>query len=120
MLFKLKGVPDEYMELDTRALLRSAFKERVEGLASGVIGGIFSSDEARADFDLAITPGGHGAMPRVQQQVVPLSYGSSLQPPPVAAPPPAAPEPAMPAKDTNGRVIQSFRTARANARQLAA
>lgn len=80
-LFRLRGVPDEYLEFDTRALLRSAFKERIDGLARGVIGGIFSSDEARADFDLPATPGGHGEMPRVQQQVVPLSYGSQMQPP---------------------------------------
>jgi HK97 family phage portal protein len=91
-LFNLKGVPDEYLELDTRALLRSAFRERIEGLARGVIGGIFSSDEARADFDLPETPGGHGAMPRVQQQVVPLSYGTEMKPPdPNKAAPAASP-----------------------------
>lgn len=92
LLFGLKGMPDEYLELDTRALLRSAFKERIEGLARGVIGGIFSSDEARDEFDLPKTEGGHGAMPRVQQQVVPLSYGSALQPP---TPTPPAPAPAV-------------------------
>jgi hypothetical protein len=88
LLFRLRGVPDEYIEFDTRALLRSAFKERIEGLAAGVIGGIFSSDEARADFELPATPGGHGEMPRVQQQVVPLSYGTDLKPPELAAPTP--------------------------------
>ena len=88
LFFGLKGVPDEYLELDTRALLRSAFRERIEGLARGVIGGIFSSDEARADFDLPETPGGHGREPRVQQQVVPLSYGTEMKPPqPQAAQP---------------------------------
>jgi len=95
-LFGLKGVPDEYLEFDTRALLRSAFKERIEGLARGVIGGIFSSDEARADFDLPATPGGHGAMPRVQQQVVPLSYGTAMKPPdPAASSTPSAQEARM-------------------------
>jgi HK97 family phage portal protein len=79
--FKLAGQPTEYTEFDTKVLLRSAFKERVEGLAQGVIGGIFSSDEARAEFDLAATPGGYGKMPRTQQQVVPLSYGAAMQPP---------------------------------------
>ena len=108
LLFGLKGVPEEYLELDTRALLRSAFKERIDGLASGVIGGIFSSDEARADFDLPATPGGHGAMPRVQQQVVPLSYGSALQPPPVAAPTPPAPTPAPDEEDDNERGFDDF------------
>lgn len=80
-LFRLKGMPDEYMELDTRALLRSAYKERIEGLARGVISGIYSPDEARADEDLPAVTGGHGKMPRVQQQVVPLSYGSDMRPP---------------------------------------
>lgn len=87
LLFGLKGVPDEYVEFDTRALLRSAFKDRIAALKDGVIGGIYSPDEARADVELPTVEGGHGAMPRVQQQVVPLSYGSALKPPP--SPPPA-------------------------------
>lgn len=91
LLFGLKGVPDEYMELDTKALLRSAFRERIEGLARGVISGIFSPDEARAEEEMAAVPDGHGAMPRVQQQVVPLSYGSDMQPPKPAADPPPLP-----------------------------
>lgn len=80
-LFGLRGMPDEYLELDTRALLRSAYKDRIEGLARGVISGIYSPDEARAAEDLPAVANGHGAMPRVQQQVVPLSYGSAMQPP---------------------------------------
>lgn len=81
LLFRLKGVPDEYLEFDTKALLRSAYRDRIEALARGVISGIYSPDEARADEDLPKVEGGHGAMPRVQQQVVPLSYGSQMQPP---------------------------------------
>ena len=42
LLFGLKGVPEEYLELDTLALLRSAYRERMEGLARGVISGIYS------------------------------------------------------------------------------
>jgi HK97 family phage portal protein len=95
-MFGLKGMPDEYLEFDTRALLRSAFKERIEGMARGVIGGIFSSDEARDEFDLPATPGGHGKMPRVQQQVVPLSYGTDMEPP---KPQPAIAAPAEPEQD---------------------
>lgn len=91
LLFRLKGVPDEYMELDSRALLRSAYRERMEGLARGVISGIYSPDEARAAEDLPAVEGGHGAMPRVQQQVVPLSYGSAMQPPDPAAASAASP-----------------------------
>jgi len=91
LLYGLKGVPDEYLEFDTKALLRSAYRERIEALARGVISGIYSPDEARAQEDLPAVPGGHGAQPRVQQQVVPLSYGSDLQPPKPApdTPPPA-------------------------------
>jgi HK97 family phage portal protein len=92
-IFALKGVPDEYLELDTRALLRSAYRERIEGLARGVISGIYSPDEARAQEDLPAVPGGHGAEPRVQQQVVPLSYGSDMQPPSAQ---PAQPQPSEP------------------------
>jgi phage portal protein BeeE len=96
-LFGLAGMPDEYLELDTRALLRSAYRERMEGLARGVISGILSPDEARAEDDRPEVEGGHGKMPRVQQQVVPLSYGSGM----VAAPPAA---PALPAPDITDEV----------------
>jgi HK97 family phage portal protein len=98
LLFRLKGMPDEYVELDTRALLRSAYKERIEGLARGVISGIYSPDEARASEDLPSVPGGHGAMPRVQQQVVPLSYGTEMKPPEAA---PAAIAPPEEAEEGN-------------------
>lgn len=105
-LFQLTGVPDEYLEFDTKALLRSAFKDRMEGLARGVISGIIAPDEARNEEDLPRVPGGHGAMPRVQQQVVPLSYGSAMTPP--AAPTaPAAPEPA-PAPADNADAARDF------------
>jgi HK97 family phage portal protein len=90
-LFGLRGPPEEYTELDTRALLRSAYRERIEGLARGVISGIYSPDEARNSEDLPSVPGGVGAQPRVQQQVVPLSYGADMQPPPVNPPPAPAP-----------------------------
>lgn len=91
LLFGLKGYPDEYLELNTKALLRSAFKDMIAALKDGVLGGIFAPDEARNEIDLGVVPGGHGAMPRVQQQVVPLSYGTNLQPPKSAPPPkPAA------------------------------
>lgn len=86
LLFGLKGMPDEYLEFDTKALLRSAYKDRIEALARGTISGIYSPDEARAEEDLPAVPGGHGAMPRVQQQVVPLSYGTAMRPPDPSAP----------------------------------
>lgn len=97
-LFGLRGMPDEYLELDTRALLRSSFQERMDGLAKAVQGGIYSPDEARALEELGTVEGGHGKEPRVQQQVVPLSWQEPL---PEAAPPPAlsAPEPQPEAPD---------------------
>lgn len=81
LLFGLKGMPDEYLEFDTKALLRSAFRDRIEALSRSVISGIHSSDEARAEEDLPASPNGVGAEPRVQQQVVPLSYGFDMKPP---------------------------------------
>ncbi|MFT8245204.1 phage portal protein [Roseomonas sp. BN140053] len=88
LLFRLRGMPDEYLEFDTRALLRSAYRDRIEALSRGVLSSIYSPDEARASEDLPAVPGGHGAMPRVQQQVVPLSYGTDMRPPqPASAPP---------------------------------
>jgi len=88
-MFRLRGVPYEYVEFDTRALLRSAYREQIEGLARGVISGIYSPDEARASVDLPAVSGGHGEMPRVQQQVVPLSYGTNMMPPAPSATGPA-------------------------------
>lgn len=92
-LFGLRGMPDEYLELDTRALMRSAFKDRMEGLARAVQGGIYSPDEARALEELGSVPGGHGKEPRVQQQVVPLSWqGEAPSAPALPAPEPETPE----------------------------
>lgn len=95
LLFNLKGQPDEYLEFDTEALMRSNFKDRIEGLARGVISGIYAPDEARNKEGLPVVAGGVGAEPRVQQQVVPLSYGAAMQPPAVAT---TTPEP-TPATD---------------------
>lgn len=83
-LFGLSGYPEEYVEFSTNALQRSAFRERIEALARSTISGIHSPDEARNELDLPTVPGGFGAEPRVQQQVVPLSW----------KPEPASPAPA--------------------------
>lgn len=91
LLFNLRGQPDEYLELDTNALMRSAYKDRIEALSRGVISGIFSPDEARATEGLPAVAGGAGAEPRVQQQVVPLSYGFSMKPDDTAPARPAQP-----------------------------
>jgi HK97 family phage portal protein len=96
-LFGLRGQPEEYVEFDTSVLLRSSFKERVEGWTAGISGGLFAPNEGRADFSLAKQK--NGDLVRVQQQDVPLSYGVNLQPPnpkPAAPPPPAEQPPAAP------------------------
>lgn len=87
--FGLKGWPDEYVEFDTRALLRVAYKDRVEALVRGVQGGIYSPDEARNSEDLPSTP--YGDEPRVQQQVVPLSAWAQTLNQPSTTPAPDAP-----------------------------
>jgi HK97 family phage portal protein len=89
--FGLKGWPEEYVELDTRALLRVAYKDRIEALARGVQGGIYAPNEARNAEDLPDAP--FGDEPRVQQQVVPLSAWAKAPPetPAPEAPPPAPP-----------------------------
>jgi HK97 family phage portal protein len=85
-LFQLKGQPDEYVEFDTAALLRSALKDRIDALVKGVQGGIFAPNEARNTEGLPDVK--FGDEPRVQQQVVPLSAAGAI---PAAPPsPPAA------------------------------
>jgi len=90
--FGLKGWPDDYSELDTHALLRVAYKDRIDALTRGVQGGIYSPNEARAAEDLGAVEAGDE--PRVQQQVVPLSAWDAAPP---ATPRPDAPPAAPPA-----------------------
>jgi HK97 family phage portal protein len=91
LTFGLKGEPDEYVEFNTDALLRSNFKDRIEGLARGVQGGIYSPNEARNKEGLDSAK--DGDEPRVQQQVVPLSAAGKIPASPAAPPAPAAPKP---------------------------
>jgi HK97 family phage portal protein len=96
--FELKGQPEEYIEFDTAALLRSAQKDRIDALARGVQGGIYAPNEARQSEGLDRVP--YGDEPRVQAQVVPLSMAGKVPPAPAApaapATPAAKPEPAEP------------------------
>lgn len=88
-LFGLKGLPEEYVEFSTAALLRSAFKERIEALAAGTRAGLVAPNEGRAELELPSVE--FGDEPRMQQQDVPLSFGAQLkptQPEPAPAPPP--------------------------------
>ena len=97
LLFALKGQPDEYVEFNTAALLRSAFKDRIDGLARAVQGGIYAPNEAREVEGLERVP--YGDEPRVQQQVVPLSAAGQIPASPGPEAPPAAPPQPPPAKD---------------------
>jgi len=94
-LFGLAAVPAgrEWSEFDTRALLRSMFKDQIDGLARSVQAGIHAPNDARRIMGLAAAE--NGDEPRVQQQMVPLSF----EPAPPAPPPAAAVLPALPAED---------------------
>jgi HK97 family phage portal protein len=95
--FDLKGQPDEWCEFDTNALLRSALKERIDSLARGVQGGIYSPNEARITEGLPEVK--FGDEPRVQQQVVPLSAAAAIPAAPAPGAPPGAAPAAGPAAD---------------------
>lgn len=117
LLFGLKGQPDEYLEFDTNALLRSSFSERITALSNGTRR-LYTINEARRLEGLPDVPGGDEI--RVQQQDVPLSYGENLQPPSAqpALPPPANDdnsdgEAADGDAETNERARQAFRSAHA-------
>lgn len=88
---------DEYLELDTAALLRSSFKERIEALSAGTHR-LYTINEARRIEGLPEVDGGDEV--RVQQQDVPLSYGANLQPP-NQNPAPPAPQPPAPNREVD-------------------
>jgi HK97 family phage portal protein len=117
LLFRLVGQPNEYVEFNTEALLRSAFKERIEGLSAGVMGGIIASDEAREQLELPKSPKGVGGMVRMQQQMVPLTYGAEMQPPDQNAnkPPPSSDSQSPPTDEaqTKQLILRSLRASHA-------
>jgi HK97 family phage portal protein len=89
---------NEYVELDTNALLRSDLAARIDALTKGIQGGLYAPDEARELEGLNPTPG--GSMPFLQQQMTPLDKLGAIAekaaaptPAPIAAPRPT-PEPA--------------------------
>jgi hypothetical protein len=88
-LFDLKGEPEDYTEFDTAALLRSAWKDRIEALARGVQSGVFAPNEARNMEGFDSVP--YGDEPRTQAQVVPLSAAGSIPTAPGPAVSPSAP-----------------------------
>jgi HK97 family phage portal protein len=76
-LFRLNGFPEEYIEFDTNALLRSSFKEMIDALANGTRR-IMNPNEARRMLDLPEVAGGNEIL--VQQQDIPLSMAGKQQP----------------------------------------
>jgi len=86
---------DEFVEFDTDTLLRTDFSARIDGLTKGILGGLFSPNEARAKMELPAVE--FGDEPRVQAQVVPLSMVEMTQAAPSA---PAAADPAPEPKPT--------------------
>ena len=120
-LYQLRGQPEEYVEFDTEALLRSSLKERIDSLVRGVQGGVYAPNEARAKEGLDAVA--FGDEPRVQQQVVPLSAAAGIPAPSPKAPPapPSQPSPnAVPAKDYHGsaqREVERLRQSAARAKR---
>jgi len=114
-LFQLDGQPYDYIEFDTSALLRSAYKDRIEALVRGVQGGVYSPNEARniEGFDNVK----FGDEPRLQAQMVPLS--AAQMPPAVQSIPGAAPAPAAAGEKPAGTKPTATPTPPAGTDQLA-
>lgn len=84
-----------------QAMLRGDMKERMEGLKTAVQGGVLTVNEARRFEHLP--PVEFGDSPRMQQQMVPLSYGENVQP----NSPPALPAPEPEDDEDDESVIEA-------------
>ena len=120
--FSLKGLPDEYVEFSTDALLRSETKDRIDALARGVQSGIYAPNEAREKEGLDRVP--YGDSPRVQQQVVPLEFAAGGPAPaaphaPPSMPPAAAATPPKPKPQQQASADDIQRAARDVSRRAA-
>lgn len=83
--------PNEYVELDTAALLRTDFAGRIDGLTKAVQGGLMTPDEARAREGLNRIKGGDSAF--LQRQMVPIDkIGDLLEQETKQPEPPIAPK----------------------------
>lgn len=118
LLFGLKGMPDEYLEFDTDALLRSSFKEMIDSLATAS-GKVMTKNEARAKIGLGRKEGGDEIY--VQMQDLPLSMAGKVRQQANVAKSAVAEETAPPepkddeeeAANDNERFRRSFRAAHA-------
>jgi hypothetical protein len=106
-------VPDEYVEFDTKALLRSSFKEMIEALSNGTRR-VMAPNEARKFLDLPEKDGGDQLF--VQMQDIPLSMAGKQATPPAPAPSNDDDKPdddAAGDEKANERARQFFRSAHA-------
>lgn len=112
LLFGLKGFPEEYIEFDTNALLRSSFKEMIDALSNGTRR-VMAINEARRYLDLPAKDGGDEIL--VQQQDVPLSMAGKIAAVTAPSPNSAADDNEQPEADADGneRARQLFRSAHA-------
>lgn len=87
-----------YAEFNLAGLLRGDFKTQMEGLRTGVFGGIYKPNEARAFLNLPAEDGGDQLL--IQQATVPLKdAGKTPAPAPAADPTTQQEEPGQPAGD---------------------
>ena len=100
--------PNEHIQFDVdAAMLSGDLKERMEAMGKAVQNGIYSPNEARARENLP--PAEYGDEPRVQQQLVPLSFGSEMQQPGGTPPPPQDPPPPEPSPEDIERSLSAWR-----------
>ena len=113
-LFRLKGYPEEYLEFDTNALLRSSFKEMIEALSKGTQR-VMTIDEARGFLQLPKVKGGNEIL--VQMQDVPISMAGQAKPVPPAANDDGNDKPEPPEDDDESaqKALANFRKGRARA-----
>lgn len=107
LLFRLRGFPDEYIEFDTNALLRSSFKEMIDALSNGTRR-VMAINEARRYLDLPAKPGGDELL--VQIQDIPLSMAGQKQDAPALPPPGTSDSDPEAAAKQNERLRQLFRS----------
>lgn len=88
--------PDEFIAFDVESLLRADFAARIDALTKGITGGLFAPNEARAKEGLAAAK--DGDEPRLQAQVVPLSFASKTTDPAAPTAPTAPTSPSAPVK----------------------
>jgi HK97 family phage portal protein len=111
-LFGLNG--SEYIELDVSALIRTDYAGRIEALAKGVQGGLYTVNEARSREGLGPIAGGNAAF--LQAQMVPVSKLEQMMESQIAVneaeadakAPPASPE----SKAFDGTNVKSILSAR--------